>query len=726
MLRSGGELKMNAARKYITWVIIIIFTISSSSITTVKASESSKGKRLPILSKARELQHSINTKTRHKPKKSLNSINRSIDYSDSKNYPLINNNYNVDKLTDSYGTTHTINYLETIEYSANDMKVRIQSRCSEPYYKDAITSIEFWRENESGKVEYLDTVEFDLWGYTNANLGSIIPKSLYDAKGYIYIRVGLSESSFDLYYSDLTAFKVANPFYTASPVNPPSNGEKGKYVVISNESLDSQTTQYTGSFSVSNNKFTINKSLDHEAYKIDVNIPFNSKKYKNKALNILNKEFNVVEKNYNVGENKHFNVINFVSCQYEMINATLLYSGTVANVWVNNNQISSQDAQKLGLEFDTNIYKSVVENFGKESDVNQDGKINILCYDIKDGFSGYGGYIGGYFDTNDLYNAANSNKCEIFYIDTYPSMGLSSTKDVSEAYSTLAHEFQHMVNHNQNIFVEGAANNMEPWLDEALSMAAEQIYLKTALSSRISYYNTSNAIRKGHSLLYWDYNGDVLSNYALSYLFGQYIKVQAAKGDKIFKEILQGKNNSYKDVEDIIHKYIHSTMSFTRFMTHFRAALTLKESSGLNGFKGDPAYNQIQTLMYNGTGTNLRGGGAIVKDISTSGIVIPSNKGGNITYTILGANKSVPVKGVKLNKSKLDLKLGKTFKLTASITPTNATNKNVTWVSSNPKVATVDANGVVTSKRVGKAVITVKTKDGGYKASCTVNVKANP
>ncbi len=84
-----------------------------------------------------------------------------------------------------------------------------------------------------------------------------------------------------------------------------------------------------------------------------------------------------------------------------------------------------------------------------------------------------------------------------------------------------------------------------------------------------------------------------------------------------------------------------------------------------------------------------------------------------------------PVKGVSLNKSTLTMATGNANRqtLVATVRPTNATNKNVTWSSSNPSVATVDANGVVTGVAVGNATITVTTVDGGHTATCLVKVR---
>lgn len=87
---------------------------------------------------------------------------------------------------------------------------------------------------------------------------------------------------------------------------------------------------------------------------------------------------------------------------------------------------------------------------------------------------------------------------------------------------------------------------------------------------------------------------------------------------------------------------------------------------------------------------------------------------------------TVSVTGVTLNKIVLKLYTGGSETLKATITPANATNKYVTWTSSKPTVATVDANGKVTAKSIGMADITVTTKDGGYTATCRVGVVRRP
>ena len=96
--------------------------------------------------------------------------------------------------------------------------------------------------------------------------------------------------------------------------------------------------------------------------------------------------------------------------------------------------------------------------------------------------------------------------------------------------------------------------------------------------------------------------------------------------------------------------------------------------------------------------------------------------GGTLTQngTVTGG-VTYKVTGVSLDKTSLNLNPGKEGTLTATITPSNATNQNVTWESSDTKVATVD-NGLVTAVAEGTATITVTTADGGKTATCEVTV----
>lgn len=85
-----------------------------------------------------------------------------------------------------------------------------------------------------------------------------------------------------------------------------------------------------------------------------------------------------------------------------------------------------------------------------------------------------------------------------------------------------------------------------------------------------------------------------------------------------------------------------------------------------------------------------------------------------------------PVEHITLDKSNLELSVNETSILVANILPSNATNQNLSWCSSNESVATVSSLGVVTGISVGSSVITVTTSDGGKTATCTVSVTETP
>ncbi len=87
---------------------------------------------------------------------------------------------------------------------------------------------------------------------------------------------------------------------------------------------------------------------------------------------------------------------------------------------------------------------------------------------------------------------------------------------------------------------------------------------------------------------------------------------------------------------------------------------------------------------------------------------------------------TIPVTGVSLSPSTLELDTYTTGQLTATVSPSNATVKSVIWSSSNTAVATVNGAGTVTGIGVGTALISITTVDGGKTASATVTVNSSP
>jgi uncharacterized protein YjdB len=122
--------------------------------------------------------------------------------------------------------------------------------------------------------------------------------------------------------------------------------------------------------------------------------------------------------------------------------------------------------------------------------------------------------------------------------------------------------------------------------------------------------------------------------------------------------------------------------------------------------------NAVAAVSTSGTVTAKSGGSAV--------ITVRTADGGKTASCVVTV--AVPVSGVSLNQTALNLVKGSAATLSADVSPTDATNKAVTWASSSDTVATVDASGKVTANSVGSAVITATTADGGYMASCAVTV----
>jgi uncharacterized protein YjdB len=125
-----------------------------------------------------------------------------------------------------------------------------------------------------------------------------------------------------------------------------------------------------------------------------------------------------------------------------------------------------------------------------------------------------------------------------------------------------------------------------------------------------------------------------------------------------------------------------------------------------------------------------------VASVDLKGVVIGKSQGAAVitaktadggytafcTVVVNGNNINVPVTGVSLSKTNIALETGKAIVLEAQIKPTNATNKNVSWSSSNTDIATVDDKGLVTAKQPGVTVINARTADGGFGAYSVVTV----
>lgn len=103
---------------------------------------------------------------------------------------------------------------------------------------------------------------------------------------------------------------------------------------------------------------------------------------------------------------------------------------------------------------------------------------------------------------------------------------------------------------------------------------------------------------------------------------------------------------------------------------------------------------------------------------SAKSVIVLTNR----NISVKAKFKDIAINSIKLNFKKKVLAVGKKAKIKVKYKPTNATVKKVTYKSSNKRVVKVNKNGIITAKKAGKAVITVKTKNG-KKAKCRIIVK---
>lgn len=231
-----------------------------------------------------------------------------------------------------------------------------------------------------------------------------------------------------------------------------------------------------------------------------------------------------------------------------------LYVGEHCTVWGTTSdaeavRLGSAQAAQIGEYFDEK-FPTMEATFGGDFvDADDDGKVAIMCYDIdenyKPGESFYKQYTAGFFDMKDMIGSDNKiggvsfgkssaypyNSMDCIRIDTYPLMG--NTPDtlmtrVENCYSTLFHEFQHMLNFSSSLHhcEQRKTDNlyyMDTFLNEAFSMAAEHLICGSdSTAKRIERFNGSD-YKPGSSLTTWTGS---LNNYANSYLFGQYLRTR--------------------------------------------------------------------------------------------------------------------------------------------------------------------------------------------------------
>ena len=173
---------------------------------------------------------------------------------------------------------------------------------------------------------------------------------------------------------------------------------------------------------------------------------------------------------------------------------------------------------------------------------------------------------------------------------------------------------------------------------------------------------------------------------------------------------------------DTISQYGHSGMIISG-NSSVKVGNTTSLSTEIEGISGtdtilwSSSNTSVVAVNSSGVVTGVSEGSATIKAITKDSSFYAEK---TITVTTGGATH---VAGVTLNKDSLSLTEGDSDTLTATVSPANADNKNITWSTSDADVATIN-NGIVDAVGEGTATITVTTEDGGYTDTCLVTVSA--
>lgn len=134
----------------------------------------------------------------------------------------------------------------------------------------------------------------------------------------------------------------------------------------------------------------------------------------------------------------------------------------------------------------------------------------------------------------------------------------------------------------------------------------------------------------------------------------------------------------------------------------------------------DTTNKNVQWTSSNNSVATVDSNGVVTSKNSGSTIITATTHNGLKTEFFIEVETSVT--NITLNSNEINLNMGGTFKLDATVNPSNASNKNIKWISANESIATVDQSGNVAADVAGTTYISAVSADGKVIATCTVNV----
>jgi hypothetical protein len=244
---------------------------------------------------------------------------------------------------------------------------------------------------------------------------------------------------------------------------------------------------------------------------------------------------------YKVGDLEKFWTKNIAEDKFEQTEATVKAIGKHCYVFVEKGKnVPDSAIQKIVRDFDEVVYPTNTSTFGSEwkPGIDGDERITLLLFDIKDGYNGSGGYVGGYFFAGDQFLQSQippqynvkSNEREMFYLDIHPA------DPTSDKYlGIVAHEFQHMIHFAQD-------PKEATWVNEACSQIASYLCKYGHPGQIMTFMQTPD-----NSLTAWA-KEQMVANYGQVYLWNYYLANRFMKNEtvrqKFFRNLVADKAQS--------------------------------------------------------------------------------------------------------------------------------------------------------------------------------------
>lgn len=545
----------------------------------------------------------------------------------------------------------------------------------------------------------------------------------------------------------------------------PAGGYEGDYVVIYNSNESAYSSASTGSLAGLIETEVYGSAVPAKAAPAEGDIPYIidvDAREEAAAESAEKQPRGALREDFYVGMTRNFYIANYNPAGTGNLQFKLLYQGLHCNIWTVTQaaykplDLINEDYARIAAEKFDSQFDLMTLSYGNFNDMNGDGRVNLMYYNIDDGWELGQGYIAGFFSRADF---TSYNYLPMIHIDTYPGVQYVNAQgevrdQFTRTFGTIVHEFQHCINYSET-------GGMATWLNEAFSGSAEELcFPGSGLYSRIPSwedhrftaeeyqyppaeyaYNPYFGLHKGGSITSWsDSEDDIYARYALVMLFTQYLSTRYG-GTEIYKHIIQANSGtttaaSYSALTEGTGWTLDSI-----FGGFFTSMIANDADSGY-GFRMsagyDPEeYNGIQDMysllapvVYtSGSAATIYSGGFITVKPVGGVFNPPSGASGSLKYAGVKF-ASTGVSGVSIHPAYQEMLMDQQAQLTLRKEPAEANDFEVVWESSDESVATVSGgrNGaVVSSHAFGTATVTAVVTDNAtgsvYTASSAIRVR---